>query len=88
MPKGTPLPPMPAAGSAQNPWLDMSAAGKGGKPSQDDVGGKGAGKGGGKGPRDAGLRLHEIPVMLDAADPTNKFGCVIGQALYYSMGRN
>ena len=73
--------PAPAAGSAQNPWQDMNA----GKGARKCDFGKGAGKCGGKGPRDRSLNLslHEIPVTY----ATNQSGCIIAQALYYSMGR-
>ena len=84
-PPPVPLPPAPAAGSAQNPWQDMNA----GKGAWKCDFGKGAGKCGGKGPRDRSLNLslHEIPVTFPDWDATNQSGCIIAQALYYSMGR-
>ena len=73
--------PAPAAGSAQDARQDMNV----GKGAWKDDFGKGAGKCGGKGPRDRSLNLslHEIPVTY----ATNQEGCIIAQALYYSMGR-
>ena len=80
-PPPVPLPPAPAAGSAQNPWQDMNA----GKGAWKCDFGKGAGKCGGKGPRDRYLNLsvRDIPVTY----AYNQEGCIIAQALCYSMGR-